>query len=116
MVFLRFISRNVNYMMNQLKEHLVKGQDWEKMPTNIPGVFIVKVPSTKSRDGRLMVEVNPVTPSGQPKKRKGLFISDFEMYLQFHEALSDDRLANLVKTLDEVNPKDKGVDKKVLEL
>jgi hypothetical protein len=103
-------------MLSQLKDHLMTGQDWEKLPTSIPGVSIVKVPGTKSRDGRLMVEVNPVTPSGQPKKRKGLFISDFEMYLQFHEALSDDRLANLVKTIDEVNPKDKSGEKKVLEL
>ena len=63
-----------------------------------------------------MVEVNPVDKSGQPKKRKGLFIADFEMYLQFTEALQDDRVGKLLKTLDQVNPADTKKDQKVLEI
>jgi hypothetical protein len=103
-------------MEKQLKDHLENGQPWEKLPTNIPGVFVVKVPGTKNRGARLMVEVNPVDKSGQPKKRKGLFVADFEMYLQFNEALQDDRLAQLIKSLEAFNPKESKADKKVLEL
>src|SRR6056297_2287383 len=93
-----------------LKEHLQTAKDWEKIETNLPGVFVVKIPGTKSKhQGRLMVEINPINPStGKPKKRKGLFIGDFETYLQFREALEEDKLAELVKLLeDKVNPKKK---------
>lgn len=92
-------------MIEALKEFLKKGNDWEKMETDIPGVFVVKIPGTKTRDARLMVEVNPVDKiTGKPKKRKGLFIADYEMYLQFQEALFQDEVPALVKTLEELNP------------
>jgi len=32
----------------QLEEHLEKGKDWEKMETPISGVYVVKVPATKT--------------------------------------------------------------------
>ncbi|KKK62166.1 hypothetical protein LCGC14_3007050 [marine sediment metagenome] len=37
----------------QLKEHLKNGRDWEKMETPIPGVYVMKVPGTKSRKAML---------------------------------------------------------------
>ena len=52
-----------------------------------------------------MVEINPVDKvTGKPKKRKGLFIADYEMYLQFQEALFQDEVPALIKTLEEINP------------
>lgn len=96
-----------------LKEHLENGKDWEKLETDIAGVFVVKIPGTKTRSGRLMVEVNPINPAtGLPKKRKGLFIADFEMYLQFQEALTEDEVPALIKVLDEVNPELKSASSK----
>jgi hypothetical protein len=103
-------------MINELKDHLENGEGWAKIKTNIPGVFVVKVPGTKNRSSRLMVEINPVDKQGQPKKRKGLFVANFEMYLQFLEALQDDKVGQLVKTIDGVNPKESAKDSKVLEL
>ena len=88
-----------------LKEHLENANAWAKLETDIPGVFVVKIPGTKTRGPRLMVEVNPIDKkTGQPKKRKGLFIRDFEMYLQFREALEQDEVPQLIQLLDEVNP------------
>jgi hypothetical protein len=88
-----------------LKDHLDNGKSWEKLETDIPGVFVVKIPETKTRGAKLMVEVNPINKAtGLPKKRKGLFISDFEMYLQFQEALTEDEVPALIKVLEEVNP------------
>ena len=92
-------------MIETLREHLENGDPWSKVETDIPGVFVVKIPGTKTRGPRLMVEVNPVDKvTGNPKKRKGLFIADFEMYLQFREALEQDEVPELIKVLDEVNP------------
>ena len=89
-----------------LVSFLEEAKPWEKVETDIPGVFIVKVPGTKANpQGRLMVEINPINKvTGLPKKRKGLFVADFEMYLQFREALEEDRVAEVIKVLEEVNP------------
>lgn len=93
-------------MIEDLKNHLETGDPWAKLETDIDGVFVVKIPGTKTRGPRLMVEVNPVDKiTKQPKKRKGLFIADFEMYLQFREALEQDEVPELIQIIDKVNPK-----------
>lgn len=104
-------------MENQLKGFLKSAADWEKMSTDVPGVFIVRVPGPKAnREGgaRLMIEVNPVDENGNPKKRKGLFVADREMYIQFLEALQDDRINKILISLEGVNPKKQ--DKKMKKL
>ena len=35
-------------IQTQLKEHLKSGKDWEKMETPVEGVYVVKVPATKT--------------------------------------------------------------------
>jgi hypothetical protein len=94
-------------MKEQLIKHLKEGAPWEEMETPIPGVFIVKAPGPKSdpKAGKLMLKINPVDESGKPKKKKGLFLSDRETYIQFFEILSDDRINKILVTLEEVNPK-----------
>ena len=101
------ITRNGEFtMIEDLKNHLETGDPWAKLETDIDGVFVVKIPGTKTRGPRLMVEVNPVDKiTKQPKKRKGLFIADFEMYLQFREALEQDEVPELIQIIDKVNPK-----------
>ena len=100
----------------QLKNHLDKGKDWEKMETPVPGVFVVKVPSTKTRPSLLFLEVNPLKDDGNPMKRKGLFVRDKEMLVKFSEALSDDKVYQLITELEQVNPTNsKGSKTKKLE-
>ncbi len=89
----------------QLKDHLSNGADWEKMETPIPGVYIVKVPATKTRAALLHLEINPLKDDGKPIKRKGLFVGSKEMLIKFGEALNDDKVFQLIGELEEVNPK-----------
>lgn len=105
-------------LIDHLNDHLEHAKDWDKMETDIPGVYVVKVPGTRNRNARLMIEVNPVDPvTKTPKKKKGLFISDFEMYLQYQEILQEDQVAKLIKTLDDLNPNPTTpTEKKVLRL
>jgi len=99
-------------MENELREFLESAKDWQKMETDIDGVFVVKIPATKTREAKLMVEVNPINKlTKQPKKRKGLFIADFEMYLQFQEALMEDEVPALIKTIEGINPESSGPSK-----
>jgi len=45
---------------SQLNKHLEGGKDWERMDTPVPGLFIVKVPATKTRKARLNLELSPL--------------------------------------------------------
>ena len=73
-------------IQDQLKDHLKNGNEWEKMDTPIPDISVVKVPGNKSRPAMLYIEINPLKENGAPMKRKGLFISDYEMLVKFSEA------------------------------
>ncbi|MHA1147240.1 MAG: hypothetical protein ACTSR8_03250 [Promethearchaeota archaeon] len=88
----------------QLKEHLDNGADWEKMETPIEGVFVVKIPATKTRPALLHIEINPMTDDGKPMKRKGLFVGNLEMLMKFNDAITDDKVFQLMKELEQVNP------------
>lgn len=89
----------------QLKEHLENGADWEKMETPVAGVFVVKVPGTKTRPPILFLEINPLKEDGKPMKKKGLFVGNKEMLVKFGEALNDDKVYQLIGELERVNPK-----------
>ena len=92
----------------QLKEHLENGKDWQKMETPVNGVYVVKVPATKTRPALLFLEVNPLKEDGSPMKRKGLFVGSKEMLIKFGEALNDDKVFQLIGELEKVNPKEFG--------
>ena len=93
----------------QLKDHLDNAQEWGKMETPVPGVFVVKVPATKTRPALLFLEVNPLKDDGKPMKRKGLFVGSKEMLVKFGEALNDDKVFQLIGELERINPEVKGV-------
>ncbi|NVM35112.1 MAG: hypothetical protein HWN81_05920 [Candidatus Lokiarchaeota archaeon] len=96
-------------IQEQLKKHLDDAEPWEKMETPVPGVFVVKVPATKTRPALLFLEVNPLKNDGNPMKRKGLFIRNKEMYLAFKEALEEDNIFTILQNIETVNPEVKGV-------
>jgi len=100
-------------IQTQLKEHLKNGADWEKMETPVPGVFVVKVPATKTRGALLHLEINPLKDDGKPMKRKGLFIGSKEMLVKFGESLNDDKVYQLIQELEQVNPEIKTAAKKL---
>jgi hypothetical protein len=45
-------------------------KDWERMATNIGGVFLLKLPSYKTRPASVAIEINPVEASAQLLKRE----------------------------------------------
>jgi hypothetical protein len=88
----------------KLSEFLEKGKDWDKAKTTLPGVFVVKMPGSKTRPANLSVEINPVDASGSPTKRRGLIIRDVEEYLEFKEIILNEKLESLLEMLEGVNP------------
>ena len=88
----------------RLEEFLRTGNDWEKLNTSIPGVFVQKLPPYRSSPSRLAIEVNPVDASGNPTKRRGLLIRFPDEFDAFKEILNDDKFPKLLELLDGVNP------------
>jgi hypothetical protein len=75
----------------RLSQFLKQGNDWERKVTSIPGVFLLKLPTFKSRPESIVIEVNPVDTSG----------SELE---QIRNILTNVKLEQLSKSIDEVNP------------
>ena len=88
----------------RLEEFLRTGNDWEKLKTSIPGVFVQKMPPYRSSPSRLAIEVNPVDASGNPTKRRGLLIRFPDEFDTFKEILNDEKFPKLLILLETVNP------------
>jgi hypothetical protein len=88
----------------RLTQFLKEGKDWERKATNIPGIFLLRLPGLKSTAPSLAIEINPVDSSGSATKKRGVVIrSSFELE-QINNLLSNQKLAQLAKSIDEVNP------------
>jgi hypothetical protein len=53
----------------RLSTFLKDARDWERRATNIAGVFLLKLPSSRSRQAAVAIEINPVNATGLPIKK-----------------------------------------------
>ncbi|HEY7108810.1 MAG TPA: hypothetical protein VH415_05240 [Nitrososphaeraceae archaeon] len=88
----------------RLAQFLNQGNDWERKVTSIPGVFLLKLPAFKSRPAAIVIEVNPVDSSGSPTKKRGIIIRSSSELEQIRNILTNVKLEQLAKSIDEVNP------------
>ena len=104
---------------NRLNQFLNDGKDWEKKATNIPGVFLLRLPSFKRRPAALAIEVNPVGASGAVTKRRGILVRSSKELEEINKLLSHSKIAELAKLIDQVNPRttaDGGSESPVFEI
>ena len=47
----------------KLAQFLREGQNWEKKPTNVEGVFLLKLPTFKKSPPSIAIEINPINIS-----------------------------------------------------
>jgi hypothetical protein len=88
----------------RLAQFLSQGNDWERKVTSIPGVFLLKLPTFKSRPESIVIEVNPVDTSGSPTKKRGIIIRSSSELEQIRNIVTNVKLEQLAKSIDEVNP------------
>ena len=88
----------------RLVQFLNQGKDWERKPTTIPGVFLLKSPTFRNRPPSIVIEVNPVDVSGSPTKKRGVIIESSSELDQIRNILANVKLEQLAKSIDEVNP------------
>jgi hypothetical protein len=87
-----------------LENFLEEGKDWERRPTSLRGISILRMPRTTTRPPTLALEINPVDEKGSPMKRKGIMIRSPRELEALRNALSDPKVANLMGTLAAVVP------------
>ena len=78
--------------------------DWERRATNIPGVFLLKLPSSRTRQAAVAIEVNPVDAVGSATKKRGIVIRSAS---ELNRILANQKLVELARKVDLVNPKKK---------
>jgi hypothetical protein len=92
---------------NKLASFLSGSRDWERRPTNLPGVFLLKLPSSRSRQASIAIEINPVDATGSATKKRGIVIRSASEFDEFNRILANQKLIELARRIDEVNPKQK---------
>jgi hypothetical protein len=89
-----------------LRKVLQTGKDWQRIPVKgVPGIFVLKAPAARGRPASLLVEINPVGPDGVPTKRRGLILRNLEELKEYKKLISEDRLEEIIKAIEKINPK-----------
>jgi hypothetical protein len=91
----------------RLLQFLKDGKDWERKSTNLPGVFLLRLPSFRGKSASIAIEINPVSTSGSPTKKRGIVIRSASELDEINRLLSNPKVINLAKNIDEVNPEKK---------
>jgi hypothetical protein len=100
-----------------LRKVLQTGKDWQKIPVKgVPGIFVLKAPAARGRPASLLVEINPVGPDGAPTKRRGLILRNLEELKEYKKLISADRLEEIIKAIEKINPKTSGEEEEGLEI
>jgi hypothetical protein len=89
----------------RLRQFLNEGRNWERKATNIPGVFLFRLPASKGGPASLAIEINPVDTYGSITKKRGVVIRSSSELEEISRLLSHQKVGELSKKIDEVNPK-----------
>ena len=92
----------------RLAKFIKDAKDWERMATNIGGVFLLKLPSYKTRPASVAIEINPVDASGSLTKKRGIVIRSASELNEMNHLLTNPKLSELARNIDTVNPKRPG--------
>jgi hypothetical protein len=94
---------------DRLTGFLRDARDWERRATNIPGIFLLKLPSSGTRRAAVAVEINPLDSAGSATKKRGIVVRSASELDEFNRILSNQKLFELARKMDQVNPKQKEV-------
>jgi hypothetical protein len=89
----------------RLRQFLNDGGNWEWKATNIPSVFLLRLPASKGRPATLVIEINPIDRFGSFSKKRGVVIRSSLELDEISLLLSHQKVGELSKKIDEVNPK-----------
>ncbi|MGB8937617.1 MAG: hypothetical protein WCC17_21210 [Candidatus Nitrosopolaris sp.] len=88
----------------RLTGFLKDAKAWERRATNIPGVFLMKLPTSRTRQAAIAIEINPVESA---TKKRGIVVRSASELDEFNRILANQKLVELARKVDLVNPKQK---------
>jgi hypothetical protein len=88
----------------RLTEFLEKGKDWERKQTNIPGVFLIRLPQFRSRPACIGVELDALNRGGGGNRRRGIILRTREELQQLLDMVTNKKLSELTSSIEKVNP------------
>ena len=90
---------------NRLKDFLNEGRDWERKQTNVPGIFLLKLPAFRSRPACIAMEIDALgRGGGGGNRRRGLIIRSKQEIDQLSNILTNDKVIELASSVEKVNP------------
>ena len=90
---------------NRLTDFLNKGKDWERKQTNVPSVFLLKLPAFRSRAACIAIEIDAMDQGGGGgNRRRGLIIRTKEDIEHLSNILNNDKVIELASAVEKVNP------------
>jgi hypothetical protein len=90
--YYRLVGKTLKYIQEY-------GKDYEKYPTSIPGIFIMRMP-----DKCFVLEFLPINKQGKPLTRRGYLIKYQANFDAFKLMVNDPRTEKLLKTVLSYNP------------
>ena len=88
----------------RLIEFLENGKDWERKQTNIPGVFLIRLPQFRSRPACIGVELDALNRGGGGNRRRGIILRTSEELQQLLDIVTNKKLSDLTSSIEKVNP------------
>ena len=67
----------------------------------------MKLSSSRSRQASIAIEINPVDAAGSATKKRGKVIKSASELEHFNRILANQKLMELARRIDEINPKQK---------
>lgn len=88
----------------RLADFLANGKDWERKQTNVPGVFLIRLPQFRSRPACIGVELDVLNRGGGSNRRRGIIIRTTGELRQLMEVINNGKLLELTTSIEKVNP------------
>ena len=103
-MFLTIKIMSVEQKDKRLTEFLEHGKDWERKQTNIPGVFLIRLPQFRSRPACVGVELDVLNRGGGSSRRRGIIIRTTAELQQLMDVINNQKLLELTSSIEKVNP------------
>jgi hypothetical protein len=88
----------------RLIEFLEKGKDWERKQTNIPGVFLIRLPQFRSRPAFIGIDLDILNRGGGGNRRRGIILRTKQELQQLLEVVTNKKLGELTSSIEKINP------------
>ncbi|MGY5874825.1 MAG: hypothetical protein RTU30_03685 [Candidatus Thorarchaeota archaeon] len=90
-------------MEEQLRDMLKHGRKWERLRITDGGIFIRKIPQSKSEPAYLALEINPTDERGIPINKMGVIIRDLNELDAIRALLSQEKVDEVLQVIEKVH-------------